>query len=178
MMLYRYEFRVLFKWDTVANAQIFSICSTQQTIALMSPRLWWQLCKSLPKPWFPTTSRYALKFGFLFLLLIPFQQYKAAFERDFIKSSPTFTQLLSKFRQWRDKLEILLDSRPKTILLENFSQYLMEIEYLKFDEIEIPGQYNLVRRISLKRLSQTHWEPSSSRTTTLNLFVSIALSQP
>eukprot|EP00842_Homolaphlyctis_polyrhiza_P006140 jgi/Hompol1/6527/HPOL_002281-RA len=42
---------------------------------------------------------------------------------------------------WRDNLEIILDRRPRTQYLEQFSPYLAEFEYQKFDEIEVPGQY-------------------------------------
>ncbi|KAJ3191208.1 hypothetical protein HK101_007980 [Irineochytrium annulatum] len=70
-------------------------------------------------------------------------KYKAAFEEDFIKSKPNLIQLIARFRDWRDKLEILLDSRPKRQHLEHFSHYLVEFEYQKFDDIEVPGQYLL-----------------------------------
>jgi len=79
-------------------------------------------------------------------LFISFTQYKAAFERDFIKSKPNLAQLVDKFREWRDKLEILLDSRPRKQHLEHFSHWLVEFEYQKFDEVEVPGQYVLVSR--------------------------------
>ncbi|KAI8806472.1 hypothetical protein BJ742DRAFT_680099, partial [Cladochytrium replicatum] len=72
------------------------------------------------------------------------RRYKASFEREFIKPKPTLFQLVEKFREWRDKLEILLDRRPRRQNLEHFSHYLVEFEYQKFDEIEIPGQYSLV----------------------------------
>lgn len=39
---------------------------------------------------------------------------------------------------------MLLDSRPVMQRLEHFSHYLVEFEYQKFDEIEVPGQYLLV----------------------------------
>ena len=68
-------------------------------------------------------------------------RYKEAFERDFILSKPTLSQLVERFRSWRDKLEILLDSRPQSHYLEHFTQYLAEFENSKFDDIEVPGQY-------------------------------------
>ncbi len=73
-------------------------------------------------------------------------KYKAAFEWDFIKSKPSLTELVERFRKWRDQLELLLDSRPRRQRLEHFSHYLVEFEYQKFDDIEVPGQYYLVRR--------------------------------
>ncbi|KAJ3074848.1 hypothetical protein HDU98_010028 [Podochytrium sp. JEL0797] len=72
-------------------------------------------------------------------------KYKALFEEDFIKSKPNLTQLVDNFRNWRDKLEILLDNRPRKQHLEYFSHYLVEFEYQKFDEIEVPGQYFLLK---------------------------------
>ncbi|KAI8897674.1 hypothetical protein BC833DRAFT_539959 [Globomyces pollinis-pini] len=68
-------------------------------------------------------------------------KYKEAFEHDFINSKPNMSQLVEKFRLWRDQLEALLDSRPKVQYLEHYSTYLAEFEYTKFDEIEVPGQY-------------------------------------
>ncbi|KAI8618395.1 hypothetical protein BC830DRAFT_946632 [Chytriomyces sp. MP71] len=72
-------------------------------------------------------------------------RYKALFEEDFIKSKPTLIQLVDNFRSWRDKLEIVLDNRPRKQQLEFFSHYLVEFEYQKFDEIEVPGQYFLLK---------------------------------
>ncbi|KAJ3326459.1 hypothetical protein HDU76_012906 [Blyttiomyces sp. JEL0837] len=72
-------------------------------------------------------------------------KYKVAFEYDFIKSKPNLLQLVTKFREWRDKLENLLDSRPRKQHLEHFSHYLVEFEYQKFDDIEVPGQYFLLK---------------------------------
>ncbi|KAJ1570141.1 hypothetical protein HK096_003231 [Nowakowskiella sp. JEL0078] len=68
-------------------------------------------------------------------------KYKAAFERDFILSKPDLPRLVEKFREWRDNLEILLDSKPERQNLENFCHYLVEFDHQKFDEIEVPGQY-------------------------------------
>ncbi|KAJ3065514.1 hypothetical protein HDU99_004150, partial [Rhizoclosmatium hyalinum] len=70
-------------------------------------------------------------------------KYKTLFEEEFIKSKPNLTQLVDNFRNWRDKLEIFLDNRPRKQHLEYFSHYLVEFEYQKFDEIEVPGQYFL-----------------------------------
>lgn len=72
-------------------------------------------------------------------------KYKAAFEQDFIKSKPNLAQLVERFREWRDKLEILLDSRPRKQHLEHFSHWLVEFEYQKFEDIEVPGQYFLMK---------------------------------
>ncbi|ORY29461.1 hypothetical protein BCR33DRAFT_724710 [Rhizoclosmatium globosum] len=72
-------------------------------------------------------------------------KYKTLFEEEFIKSKPNLTQLVDNFRNWRDKLEIFLDNRPRKQHLEYFSHYLVEFEYQKFDEIEVPGQYFLLK---------------------------------
>ncbi|TPX51638.1 hypothetical protein SeMB42_g00090 [Synchytrium endobioticum] len=68
-------------------------------------------------------------------------KYKGAFERDFIHCKPTLPHLVDNFRTWRDRLEAVLDSRPKKQNLEHFSVHLVEFEYQKYDDIEIPGQY-------------------------------------
>ncbi len=70
-------------------------------------------------------------------------KYKEAFEEDFIKSKPSITELVEKFRDWRDKLEYQLDIRNTKQHLEYFSHDLVEFEHKKFDDIEIPGQYLL-----------------------------------
>ncbi|KAI9209824.1 uncharacterized protein BJ171DRAFT_609195 [Polychytrium aggregatum] len=72
-------------------------------------------------------------------------KYKPAFERDFISSKPNLYTLVERFRDWRDRLEVLLDCRPGKQHLEHFSHYLVEFEYQKFDDIEVPGQYFLLR---------------------------------
>lgn len=71
-------------------------------------------------------------------------KYKAAFEEDFIKSKPSLTELVERFRRWRDNLEIILDGRQRHQRMEHFSHYLVEFEYHKFEDIEVPGQYLLV----------------------------------
>ncbi len=63
------------------------------------------------------------------------------FEDAFINSSPRLSELVARFREWRDNLEVILDSRPQVQYLELFSHYLAEFEYQKFDEVEVPGQY-------------------------------------
>nr|KAJ3422805.1 hypothetical protein HK105_006243 [Polyrhizophydium stewartii] len=68
-------------------------------------------------------------------------KYKHLFEQDFISSKPNLSQLVERFRMWRDNLERILDRRPHVQFLEHFSHYLAEFEYQKFDEIEVPGQY-------------------------------------
>ncbi|KAJ3344480.1 hypothetical protein HDU83_005150 [Entophlyctis luteolus] len=91
----------------------------------------------------PSTEQHLLRFSDS--LKPNHMKYKPLFEEDFIKSKPSLTQLIDNFRNWRDKLEIMLDSRPRKQHLEYFSHYLVEFEYQKFDEIEVPGQYFLLK---------------------------------
>ncbi|EJF61235.1 atypical/PIKK/TRRAP protein kinase [Dichomitus squalens LYAD-421 SS1] len=63
------------------------------------------------------------------------------YEEDFIKSKPTLNEYIRKLQQWRDKYERLLDARPRVQSLENLGPYLIEFQYTKFDEVEVPGQY-------------------------------------
>lgn len=50
-------------------------------------------------------------------------------------------EYIRKLQQWRDKYERLLDARPRVQSLDNLSHYLIEFQYTKFDEVEVPGQY-------------------------------------
>nr|CAG8553245.1 5905_t:CDS:10 [Entrophospora candida] len=70
---------------------------------------------------------------------------KTAFEEDFIKRKPNFTQYVENLRRWRDKFEVILDSKPRKQHLEYFSAYLVEFQHQKFEEVEIPGQYLLLK---------------------------------
>ena len=53
-------------------------------------------------------------------------------------------EYIRKLQQWRDKYERLLDARPRVQSLDNLSHYLIEFQYTKFDEVEVPGQYTEV----------------------------------
>ncbi|EEH23239.2 hypothetical protein PABG_05450 [Paracoccidioides brasiliensis Pb03] len=66
---------------------------------------------------------------------------RKSFEADFVVKKPTMHEYIHKLRRWRDKFEEKLDRRPHTQSLEAFSPHLSEFKYLKFDEIEVPGQY-------------------------------------
>jgi transformation/transcription domain-associated protein len=68
-------------------------------------------------------------------------QFKDQFEEDLVKSRPNLEQLCMKYRYWQRRLERFLESRPKKLNLENLSSYLVQFEFQKFDEIEVPGQY-------------------------------------
>ena len=66
---------------------------------------------------------------------------RPSFEDDFVKVKPTMFEYIQKLRKWRDKFEEKLDRRPPHVPLESFSPHLSEFRYLKFDDVEIPGQY-------------------------------------
>ncbi|KAI1284590.1 FAT domain-containing protein [Xylaria sp. FL0933] len=66
---------------------------------------------------------------------------KKSFEADFVTVKPTMYEYIHKLRKWRDKFEAKLDLRNPTAYLEFFSRHLSEFRYLKFDDVEVPGQY-------------------------------------
>ncbi|KAM0751100.1 hypothetical protein T439DRAFT_380110 [Meredithblackwellia eburnea MCA 4105] len=66
---------------------------------------------------------------------------KAQFEKDFLTSKPNLRQYVERLQSWRDRYEAVLNRRPKKANLENSSHWLVEFQYQKFDEIEVPGQY-------------------------------------
>lgn len=65
-----------------------------------------------------------------------------------------------KFRRWRDRLEILLDCRPRKQFLEHFSHHLAEFQYQQFDEVEIPGQYFCLRDTPKTFIKIDRFEPT------------------
>ncbi|KAJ6110780.1 hypothetical protein N7486_003015 [Penicillium sp. IBT 16267x] len=68
---------------------------------------------------------------------------RKSFEADFVVKKPTMHEYIHKLRRWRDKFEEKLDRRPQSGNLENYSPHLSEFRFLKFDEVEVPGQYLL-----------------------------------
>ncbi|RWA11133.1 hypothetical protein EKO27_g3975 [Xylaria grammica] len=66
---------------------------------------------------------------------------KKSFEADFVTIKPTMFEYIHKLRKWRDKFEAKLDLRNSTAYLESYSRHLSEFRYLKFDDVEVPGQY-------------------------------------
>ncbi|KAI0870073.1 FAT domain-containing protein [Hypoxylon argillaceum] len=66
---------------------------------------------------------------------------KTSFEQDFVTVKPTMYEYIHKLRKWRDKFEEKLDLRNPTAHLESYSRHLSEFRYLKFDDVEVPGQY-------------------------------------
>lgn len=72
-------------------------------------------------------------------------QVKAAFVHDFITNKPTLSQFVTRLQRWRDKFEDILDNKPRRQQLENWSHYLAEFQHQKFDDVEVPGQYLLLK---------------------------------
>lgn len=68
---------------------------------------------------------------------------RKSFEADFVIKKPTMYEYIQKLRRWRDKFEEKLDRRPQFQFLESYSPHLSEFRFLKFDEVEVPGQYLL-----------------------------------
>ena len=68
---------------------------------------------------------------------------RKSFEADFVIKKPTMYEYIQKLRRWRDKFEEKLDRRPQTQFLETYSPHLTEFRFLKFEEVEVPGQYLL-----------------------------------
>ncbi|KIK68099.1 hypothetical protein GYMLUDRAFT_36928 [Collybiopsis luxurians FD-317 M1] len=68
-------------------------------------------------------------------------QVKKEYEEDFTTTKFTHYEYIQRLQQWRDKYELLLDSRPRIQPLDSLSHYLTEFQYSKVDELDVPGQY-------------------------------------
>lgn len=66
---------------------------------------------------------------------------KSSFEADFVRVKPTMFEYIHKLRKWRDKFEEKLDRRHAGDMLERYSKHLSDFRYLRFDDVEVPGQY-------------------------------------
>ncbi|KAF9224621.1 FAT-domain-containing protein [Gyrodon lividus] len=66
---------------------------------------------------------------------------KKKYEEDFLESKLTHYEYIRRLQRWRDQQEKDLDSRPRIQSLDLLSHYLTEFQYVKFDDIEVPGQY-------------------------------------
>ncbi|KAJ7638852.1 FAT domain-containing protein [Roridomyces roridus] len=53
----------------------------------------------------------------------------------------TVYEYIQKLQQWRSRYEKNIDAKPRTQPLDTLSHYLSEFQYMKVDEIEVPGQY-------------------------------------
>jgi transformation/transcription domain-associated protein len=63
------------------------------------------------------------------------------FENDFVTTKPDLKTYVTRLQRWRDRYEAILDRKAKKQHLESTSHWLVEFQYYKFDEIEVPGQY-------------------------------------
>jgi len=70
------------------------------------------------------------------------------YEEDFLKAPLTHYEYLRRLQNWRDRYERLLDSKPREQSLDLLSHYLVDFQYTRFDDIEVPGQYLEVRNIN------------------------------
>ncbi|KAL5487751.1 TRA1 [Sanghuangporus weigelae] len=68
-------------------------------------------------------------------------QARKDYEDEFVHSKPLMQEYIRKLQQWRDRYERYLDARPRMQPLDLISHWLMEFQYAKFDEVEVPGQY-------------------------------------
>jgi transformation/transcription domain-associated protein len=66
---------------------------------------------------------------------------RKAFEHDFVLHKPTMYQYIQKLRVWRNRFEERLDRRKTVMPLENYTHKLSEFRFVKFDDVEVPGQY-------------------------------------
>ncbi|KAF2448613.1 hypothetical protein P171DRAFT_518105 [Karstenula rhodostoma CBS 690.94] len=66
---------------------------------------------------------------------------RKAFELDFVTNKPTMYEYIQKLRMWRNRFEERLDRRRLVVPLESYTQQLSEFRFLKFDDVEVPGQY-------------------------------------
>lgn len=73
------------------------------------------------------------------------KQIRAEFEKDLVVSKPNLETYIIKLRRWRDRLEDKLDRRFSEVNLENLCPHLSEFHHQKFEDIEIPGQYFLLK---------------------------------
>lgn len=71
--------------------------------------------------------------------------HRGAFEADFVAGKPDLPTYLEKLVKWRDKFEERLDRRHNTESLEKISPHLAEFKFQKFDDVEIPGQYLMLK---------------------------------
>ncbi|KAJ1929691.1 transcription-associated protein 1 [Tieghemiomyces parasiticus] len=70
---------------------------------------------------------------------------RPAFAAAFLEPNLTFEPYLTRLRTWRDRFETRVAARPARQPLERFSHYLVEFGATRYDEIEVPGQYQLLR---------------------------------
>ncbi len=85
--------------------------------------------------------------------------YKESFERDFMQDMSEMRnanesphnregdadRVLTKLFLWRNKLEPNLQKHPRKLILDGLSRFLAEFEYHRYDDIDVPGQYLLMK---------------------------------
>ncbi|KAI9615596.1 hypothetical protein H4Q26_011538 [Puccinia striiformis f. sp. tritici PST-130] len=63
------------------------------------------------------------------------------FHRDFVESSLNLRSYVNKLQEWRIRYEKNIERKLRRSNLENSSHWMIEFQYQKFDDVEIPGQY-------------------------------------
>ncbi|RKP14820.1 FAT domain-containing protein [Piptocephalis cylindrospora] len=64
-----------------------------------------------------------------------------------------------RLRRWKREFERYLDAQPTFIPLETLSTYLADFEHQRFEDVEIPGQYLLLRDASTHFVKLERFEP-------------------
>jgi len=67
---------------------------------------------------------------------------RVAVERDFIHSQPKMREYIKRLQRWRDFYERTIDARPRFQALDSSGVTLTDFHYTKFEDVEVPGQYN------------------------------------
>ncbi|KAG0146838.1 hypothetical protein CROQUDRAFT_656816 [Cronartium quercuum f. sp. fusiforme G11] len=63
------------------------------------------------------------------------------FHREFVECNPSIPTYVHKLQEWRNKYEANIERKVRKSALENASHWMVEFQYQKFDEVEVPGQY-------------------------------------
>jgi len=63
------------------------------------------------------------------------------FHRDFVETSMNLRAYVNKLQEWRLTYEKNIEKKLRKSNLENASHWMIEFQYQKFDDVEIPGQY-------------------------------------
>lgn len=74
--------------------------------------------------------------------------YKKAFDQDFVAptaaSASSLDDIIALLQTWRANLERVISRCPASFSLESLSRFLAEFEHQRYDEVEVPGQYQQV----------------------------------
>ena len=71
-------------------------------------------------------------------------------------NKPILSEYIARLQHWRDRYERYLDSRPRVNSLDLISHWLMEFQFVKLDEIDVPGQYLEVICLYVYTNSRSH----------------------